>query len=303
VSELPTPPKGKKGFPWDKASPQTVKFLDGGEDWPVISIVTPSFNQEEYLEKTIRSVILQGYPNLEYFIIDGNSSDQSLEIIKRYQTWLSDWVQEPDNGQSEAINKGLMLASGEVFHWLNSDDYLLPGALINIAQFSRQCKDAAAWVGVCRRVSPDGKLLSTVIPRNLSQAGIADWSRKGFFYQPACFFSAQAWQEVGPLDESLQIAMDLDLWLRLADWGEFAVTDQVLAEAVIHPEAKTQRKRSAMQAETIYLQVKYGFPDVAADYLQSIIDRYRWSQLPSRILRWIGHHLKKKHSNPRNIHE
>lgn len=283
---------GENEWPWLNKLSKLPERMPDGSAWPRISIVTPSLNQCQYLEKTIRSVLLQGYPNLEYLIIDGGSQDNSLDIIKRYEAYLTYWESEPDKGQGQAINKGISRATGSIYHWLNSDDFLLPGALENIARISEQSQGAAAWVGSCRRVNPDGKLLSMVIPRNLSQVGIADWSRQGFFYQPACFFSAQAWQDVGPLDESLQIAMDMDLWLRLVDWGEFAVTDQVLAEAVIHPNAKTQQKRSTMQAETIYLQVKYGYPDLAADYLQSLVDRHRWSRLPGRVWRWISKYLR-----------
>jgi glycosyltransferase involved in cell wall biosynthesis len=270
IEELPPPPAGKQGFPWEVADVRLPDSLPAGKSWPRISVVTPSYNQGQFLEKALRSVLLQGYPNLEYFVIDGGSVDDSQEIIRRYQPWLTGWVSEPDSGQSEAINKGLSWASGEILHWLNADDYLLPGALQTAAGQFRQHPEAAAWVGRCRRVDPQGNTLSLVTPRQLTRAGIADWSRQGFFYQPACFFSAAAWQEVGPLDESLQIAMDLDLWMRLSDWGEFIPLQQVLAEAVVHPEAKTQRRRLAMQAETIHIQVKYGYLDTAAGYLQAL---------------------------------
>jgi len=267
---LPIPEAGRDCWPWTRTNPPCSDSKSGDTPWPKISVVTPSYNQAEYLEKALRSVLLQGYPNLEYFVIDGGSGDDSQEIIQRYQPWLSDWVSEPDSGQSEAINKGMSRASGEILHWLNSDDYLLPGALQTVARQFRQHPEAAAWVGGCRRVDPQGNTLSLVTPRQVTRAGIADWSRRGFFYQPACFFSAAAWREVGALDESLQIAMDLDLWMRLSEWGEFIPLQQVLAEAVIHPEAKTQRKRLAMQAETIYIQVKYGYLDTAAAYLQAL---------------------------------
>src|SRR6056297_3391010 len=112
---------------------------------PKISIVTPSFNQGKFLEKTIKSVIDQNYPHLEYIIIDGGSTDSSLNIIKKYEKHLDYWISEPDRGQSHAINKGLNYCSGQIFNWINSDDYLEPGALFKVAEAWNQEPNAAAW--------------------------------------------------------------------------------------------------------------------------------------------------------------
>ena len=116
LSALPPPPDGKTGWPWTEASPSFPAFMPNGAEWPKISIITPSFNQAIYLEETIRSVLLQGYPNLEFFIIDGGSTDASVEIIRKYEKWLSGWVSEKDSGQSEAINKGFSRCTGEIFN-------------------------------------------------------------------------------------------------------------------------------------------------------------------------------------------
>src|SRR5262245_29806610 len=124
LSDLPSPPPNRQGWPWTQ---EGAPRLDGtpGECWPRISIVTPSYNQGRFLEETIRSVLLQGYPDLEYIVIDGGSADDSVEIIRKYERWLSFWVSERDRGQVDAINKGLRRCSGVLRNWLNSDDFLL----------------------------------------------------------------------------------------------------------------------------------------------------------------------------------
>ena len=134
LEDLPKPPQGRSGWPWTEASRPLPRVTTHGEPWPKISIVTPSFNQAQYLEETIRSVLLQGYPNLEYFVYDGGSTDGSVDILRRYGAFLDGWVSERDKGQSDAINKGFARCTGEVVNWLCSDDVLLPGALSQVGQ-------------------------------------------------------------------------------------------------------------------------------------------------------------------------
>lgn len=123
LKELPPPPPGKTGWPWTEESPQLPDPMPDGSPWPKVSIVTPSYNQGQFLEEAIRSVLLQGYPNLEYVIIDGGSDDNSVEIIKKYEPWLAYWISEPDDGVYYAINKGIRVAKGEIIGHLNSDDF------------------------------------------------------------------------------------------------------------------------------------------------------------------------------------
>src|SRR5438105_6022991 len=133
LSELPSPPLGKTDWPWTEDSNQSPGQKNHSNPWPKISIVTPSYNQGQFIEETIRSVLLQGYPDLEYIIIDGGSQDESVEIIKKYEPWLTYWVSEQDRGQSHAINKGFDRSTGLILGWLNSDDVLLPNALATVA--------------------------------------------------------------------------------------------------------------------------------------------------------------------------
>lgn len=213
LKDLPTPPPGEEGWPWTiQAEPLPERTFDGSE-WPRVTIVTPSYNQGRFLEETIRSVLLQGYPNLEYIIIDGGSDDNSLDIIHKYEKWLTYWVSEPDSGQAHAINKGFNCASGSIFNWLNSDDILLPGA-IKLAVFNLlDClNDLVIVYGLRVRIDENSNIFDFDIPPNKLNKfmfRIGSW-----IPQETAFFTKDTYIQVGGLCEQKRFALDYDFWLR-----------------------------------------------------------------------------------------
>ena len=191
LNELPPPPPGKAGWPWTEESQQLPDTMPDGSPWPRVSTVTPSYNQGQFIEETIRSVLLQGYPSLEYIIIDGGSDDGTVAIIRKYERWLAYWVTEPDRGQSHAINKGFGRSSGAILNWINSDDYLLKGALQPVALAYAGNSAAGGWFGACQRINDATGFVEVRRPGALDLEGLARW-HVNWIGQPACFFSRDA---------------------------------------------------------------------------------------------------------------
>lgn len=207
--------------------------------YPRISIVTPSFNQGKYLEKTILSVLEQGYPNLEYIIIDGGSSDESVEIIKKYADRLAYWVSEPDRGQSHAINKGFERATGEIVAWINSDDYYEPNAFKAVAEYFLMHPAVRIVMGDCNLVDERGACFARLVNRERGTLELKRyWVENSIPTQPAIFFKRDLLEECGLLDESLHYSMDYDLWMRFARENTFSHCESTLANYRFHPEAK-----------------------------------------------------------------
>lgn len=199
---------------------------------PKISVITPSYNSERFLEQTIRSVILQRYSNLEYIVVDGGSTDNTVNIIKQYSPWISTWLSEPDSGQSEAINKGLKLATGEWVAWINADDIYTQDALIKIAKIIKDNKETSWIVGSTLYVDNEFNIIGKFNPELYSANGNDAYYKKNGWLdyvctkrsgialpQPSSFWKREAINEVGLLDESLQFAMDHELYGRLAKHG------------------------------------------------------------------------------------
>jgi glycosyltransferase involved in cell wall biosynthesis len=239
---LPAPPAGRTGWPWTIETPALPPTRPSGSRWPRISIVTPSFNQGEFIEETIRSVLLQGYPGLEYFIIDGGSTDGSIDVIRKYEPWLKYWSSETDRGQSHAINKGWARASGDLIGWLNSDDVLLSEAFARVSTATTDFDTPVMIAGYSEYRDVSGRqTLWRVeqLPRTL--ADIFGYFDDWYFAQPSVFLSRSALRETGGLDESLHYAMDLDLWLRVAAHSRIEVLKKPLSWMRQHEHAKTWR--------------------------------------------------------------
>jgi glycosyltransferase involved in cell wall biosynthesis len=180
---------------------------------PLISIVTPSFNQAEFIEETIQSVITQNYAHREYLILDGGSTDGSVDIIRRHGCSVDYWISEPDRGQSHAINKGFAMAKGDVVTWLNSDDTYLPGALSAVAECFAQRADVDLVYGDFVYVDVRGEVLRRrKVSSNISYDQLVFHDYLG---QPAVFFRRSLFEQVGPVNESLHYSMDWELFLRM----------------------------------------------------------------------------------------
>ncbi|MGH2522047.1 MAG: glycosyltransferase family 2 protein [Anaerolineales bacterium] len=205
---------------------------------PLVSIITPSYNQAQFLEETIQSVLSQDYPRLEYIVIDGGSTDGSVEIIRKYADRLAYWVSEPDQGQTEAINKGLRRAQGEILAWLNSDDLYEPGAVRGAVEVLLAQPQFDLVYADCHYIGADGRLLQTMrawdfVPRRLL-TGIP------LVIQPASFFTRRALDRAGSLDESLHYVFDHDFYVRMVLAGlNFRRVEAIWARFRLHAASKT----------------------------------------------------------------
>lgn len=217
---------------------------------PRVSIITPSYNQAEFLEETIHSVAEQDYPNIEHIIIDGGSTDGSLDILKRHPQVIV--RSGPDRGQADAVNKGFALASGEFFGWLNSDDTYLPGA-ISVAVDA--LADADIVYGRCRFIDEAGNYLGHFRTRPFEYAALTRWD---FVAQPTVFFRRSVFEESGGLDLNYRCAMDYEFWLRVMRGRNVVNLERDLATYRVHASAKTTADFARMALEAHSLRRRYG---------------------------------------------
>ncbi len=226
--------------------------------YPKITIVTPSYNQGAFIEKTIQSALDQSYPNLEYIIIDGGSTDNSVDVIKKYEKYLTYWVSEKDRGQSHAINKGFEKATGELFGWLNSDDYFLDDALIKLAEAYMEDTSVGVVHGRGLIHDENGNRIYEPELKEVTLQSLFEWCDGNDFMQPSTLFTKKAWIECGPLDENLHMAMDMDLWINIRKKYKFKMVDAMLSHALSHKAAKTTAFRNIMFVDTAIVINKHG---------------------------------------------
>jgi glycosyltransferase involved in cell wall biosynthesis len=218
-------------WPWNFPKLSVPELMPSGRTWPKISIVTVTYNQADYLEETIRSVLCQNYPNLEYIVIDGGSTDHTLSVIKRYEHELSYWISEPDRGQANALNKGFAQSTGEILAWLNSDDRYLSRTLYHVA-LAYDAYNSDMVVGGCLIVRGRNPEPVAYHHTRLPYAELVDlplnklldldkhWQGGFFFYQPEVFWSRSIWERSGAhVNEDLYYSMDYELWVRMAVAG------------------------------------------------------------------------------------
>ena len=248
LGDLPAPPPGRTGWPWTESSTPLPPTMANGAPWPRITVVTPSYNQAKYVEATLRSILLQGYPNLEYLVMDGGSRDGSVEIIKKYAPWLAHWVSERDGGQSAALNKGLRLGTGTFAAWVNSDDMLERDALTNHATRAG-FQPETVYVGDCvyinERDEPQFVHRGRVHSFEDLLRAYTVWrteDRRGHIVQPEVLFPLELALKVGGLNAANHRTMDYELWGRLFLAGAaFVYTHVRFAMFRVHSEQKTSQ--------------------------------------------------------------
>jgi hypothetical protein len=270
---LPPPPdQAHQEWPWAGEIPPLPPTLPDGRAWPRITLVTPSYNQGQFIEATLRSVALQGYPNLEWLVYDAGSADESVAVIQRYADWMTAWVSEPDRGQSHALNKGFARATGEIMGWLNSDDLLLPGALAQFAEAFAAHPEALLVHGQAYFIGEAGQRLHY---HPYAAAYDRKWMLEqcNLIPQPAAFFRRALW-ETGGIDEDLHYTMDWDLWLRLKSPAQAIYLPTPLALMRTYPQAKSRAGGRKMHAEVGRVIERHGGHGLPAEIVKDLTTQH-----------------------------
>jgi glycosyltransferase involved in cell wall biosynthesis len=245
-------------------------------DLPLVSIVTPSFNSARFIEQTILSVEGQDYRRIEHIVVDGGSVDGTIEILERYPGLVV--VSEEDRGQSDALAKGFRMARGEIFAWLNADDFYYPGA-VQAAVDALLRTDAALVYGGCDVVDEDGRVVETRVVGEYDFRRERDWGTK--IMQPSTFFRRDAYEAAGGIDLRYEYAMDYDLWLKIGSRFPVACEPRTLAAFRLHPGSKSGSRADAFWPEVRKISRRHGAP-----YLSWLFLR-RMEHLHPRLSRWL----------------
>lgn len=237
---------------------------------PLVSIVTPSLNQGQYVDEMIQSVLAQDYPSVEHIVVDGGSTDGTLEVLRRYPHLR--WVSEPDQGQADAVNKGFRMARGDVFGWLNADDLYLPGAIETAVGVFRETSCGLVH-GAWRQIGEDGATIRDVPPVPFDYRRQLEVENR--VAQPGSFFTREAFWAVGGLDPSYRYAMDYELWLKLGKRFEVRHVDRILGAYRYHSTSKTVAEPTGFGPETIRASRKHGGRWWSPLYVEYYLPRYR----------------------------
>lgn len=249
--------------------------------YPKISIVTVSYNQVEFIEENIKSVINQNYPNVEHIIIDAGSTDGTLEILRKYDKYLT-WTSEPDNGQSDGLNKGFKKASGEIIGWINSDDNLVENSLFNVAEFFKHNPKEFSVVGNQMIIDENSQEVKTIQSCSYTYNYLLN-EAKGIT-QNSTFFKKKVFGKIGYLDESLHYAMDHDFFIRLASLGTIPYLPKTLAQFRMQPNAKTAEGGHKFALDLIRIRKKYKGKLISIGNIDSV---YMIITQPLRRITWL----------------
>jgi glycosyltransferase involved in cell wall biosynthesis len=265
--------------------------------YPKISIITPSFNQGQFIEETILSVLGQNYPNLEYIIIDGGSTDDTIEIIKKYEKHLHYWISEKDNGQSHAINKGFERASGAILCWLNSDDLYMPGCLFYVAEQINSYVKEGILFGNCLHFKTEDTGLTAYGSNVPSMFRESLLENHDFIIQPSSFWTKATWNAVGKLREDIHYAFDWEWFLRAKKIGtRFYSTSKCLSMYRLHETHKTATGGNKRQQEILQVYNMYS-EKYAKLYQMLMAEDLQIKDLKKRAIRKMLSIFRKPHSN------
>jgi len=262
-------------------------------DLPLVSIVIPSYNQARFLETTIRSVLEQDYPQIELFLVDGGSTDGSLDIIHRYTDRLTWWVSEKDNGHADALNKGFSHAKGEILAWLNSDDTYYPGAISDAVASLQAHPEVSMVYGDADLTDERGKVIGSFASRQTDYQKLLRGSVH--IPQATTFFRADLWRQVGPLSLSLFYAFDYDLWVRLAKVSKLLYVPRAWATFRLHPEGKSVLNDDRCYPDMLKVYARERGGGLSWLYLRAIIRRMTYSWLPLRLRIFLRNLFNSRH--------